>query len=133
MASSTQDFIQAGAVVQVYKAATGGVVAGTIVNHDGAAATVSTATSLAGYGIAANDADAGEDVFVVLAGRARLKFGGTVTAGAYIVATTAGAGLAAGTSVRSKIRCIPDQLAGAGYVSGDIGFVFIGNDTTTPA
>jgi hypothetical protein len=133
MASSAQDLIQEGAVVQVYKAGTGGVVAGTIVNHDGAAATVSTATSLAGFGIAANDAAEGEDVFVVLAGRARLKFGGTVTAGAYIVATTAGAGLAAGTSVASKIRCIPDRLAGAGYVSGDIGFVYIGNDYTTPA
>jgi hypothetical protein len=133
MASSAQDWIQEGAVVQVYVAGTGGVAQGTIVNHDGAAATVSTATSLAGYGIAANDAAEGEDVFVVLAGRARLKFGGTVTADAYIVATTAGAGLAAGTSVRSKIRCIPDRLAGAGYVSGDIGFVYIGNDTTTPA
>ena len=40
MASSAQDWIQEDAVVQVYVAGTGGVAQGTIVNHDGAAATV---------------------------------------------------------------------------------------------
>lgn len=132
MATSQQARILPGAVVRVY-VANGAVTLGAIVNHDGANATVSVATSGAGYGVAANDAATGEDVYVVVFGPAYVKFGGTVAADGLVIATTAGAGTAAGTSAKSKILCTPDAKAGAGYVSGDLGFVVVGVPYTTPA
>lgn len=132
MATSSQARVLPGAVVMVH-VASAAVTALTIVDHDGANGTVSTATSGSGYGIAANDAALGEDVYVVVFGPAELKFGGTVAAGGSIVATTGGEGLAAGTSAVSKILCTPDKKAGAGYVNDDIGRVVVGNYYTTPA
>lgn len=132
MATSNQAQILDGAVILRYPASAA-VVSGTIVNHDGANGTVSTATSGDGYGIACNDAAIGGDVYVCVFGPAKLKFGGTVTAGASIVATTAGAGLAAGAAAKSRIVCTPDSKAGASYVSGDVGYVLIGIPYTTPA
>lgn len=132
MATSQQARILPGAVARVY-VANGAVTLGAIVDHDGANATVSVASSGAGYGIAANDAADGEDVYVVVFGAAYLKFAGTVAANGSIVATTAGSGTAAGSSADSKILCTPDKKAGAGYVSGDIGFVIVGNLHTTAA
>lgn len=132
MASSEQACILPGARTLVYTA-NGAVTARTFVDHDGANGTVSTATSGAGYGIAANDAADGEDVYVVVGGPAELKFGGTVNADGLIIATTGGVGTAAGTSAKTKVLCTPDQKAGAGYVSGDIGYVWVGTPYTTPA
>lgn len=131
MGTSRQARVLPGAVASPYRASAA-VVLGTIVDHDGANGTVSTATSGEGYGIAANDAEIGEEVSVVVFGPAYLTFGGTVNAGAAIVATTAGAGVAAGSAVESRIFCIPDAKALAGYVNNDLGFVVVGTPHTTP-
>lgn len=132
MPSSTFPNVLPFAVIKRYPASAA-VAANTFVDHDGADGTVSTATSGEGYGISTNSAAIGEDVDVVVFGPAYLKFAGTVAAGGSIVATTAGAGLAAGTEVASRVLCTPDSKAGAGYVSGNLGFVIVGNLYTTPA
>ena len=131
MTVSYQDLIQAGSIVRPYPASAA-VTRGTFVAHDGANGTVSTAASGVPYGIATNDADVGETVFVVLFGLAFLRFAGTVNAGAQIVPTTGGEGIAGTSTAISRCVCAPDTNAGAGYVDNDLGYVLLGSRYLIP-
>jgi hypothetical protein len=132
MGASQFPNILPGAVAKSYPA-TAAFVQSTIATAPDSNGEVDTATSGAGFGVFATSGDAGDLAVVVTEGRALLTLGGTVAQNGSIVATTAGKGLAAGTSVLSRIRMAADSKQANQGVANDLVEVIIGVGGVTPA
>lgn len=110
---------------QVYTA-DGAVARHTFIDLPDADGAVATATSGPGYGIALNDAADGELVTVALAGDLDVIAGGAITAGAFLVATTAGKAAAAAAGVATIARSYAQVGDGTAYAADDYVPVLLG-------